>query len=56
MGAADGGDEQGGCICPDLRLNSLGGGPVGHAVRVGDVVHDPPYWDGFGQIPPQGGP
>ena len=53
-GEADKGDEQGGCGCPDLRSDLLGGGPVGHAVWVRGVGHDPPHWEGVGRIPPQG--
>ena len=30
--------------------------PVGHDVRVGDVGHYSLHWEGFGRIPPQGGP
>ena len=55
VGAADEGAEQGRCVCPDLVPDLLGGGPVGHAVQVGDVYHDSPNWEGLGQIPQQGG-
>ena len=40
------------CVGPYL----LGGGSVGHAVRVGDVGNDTLHWKGFGKIKPQGGP
>ena len=33
-----------------------GGGSGGHALWVGDVGNDTMHWEGFGQIPPQGGP
>ena len=29
---------------------------MGHDLRFGDVGHDNPHWEGFGQIPPQVGP
>ena len=56
MGAADESSEQGGCRCPDLVTYLLGGGPVGHVVRVRDVGRDLLHWGGVGRIPPQGGP
>ena len=34
VGKVDKGAEQGGCRCPDLRPDLLGGGPVGHAIQV----------------------
>ena len=37
---------------PDI----LGGGAVGHDLRVKDVGHDTPHWEGFGLITTQGGP
>ena len=52
----DEGAEQGGCGCPYLGPDLLGGGPVGHAVRVGDVGDDSPHWESFGRITPQGNP
>ena len=48
MGLAEEGDEQGGCGFTDLGLDLLGGGPVGHVVRVVDVGDDPPHWGGVG--------
>ena len=56
LGASDEGAGQGGCRCPDLSPDILGGGPVGNVVRVGDVADDPPYPEDVGRIPPQGGP
>ena len=56
VGAADLGVEQGGCGCPDIGPDLLGGGSVSHAVWVGDVGHEILCWEGFGKIPPQGGP
>ena len=56
MGAADKGVEQGGCGCPYLGSYLLGGGIVGHYIRVRDVNHDSPHWEGVGQIPQQGIP
>ena len=53
---ADDGVEQGGCRWTDLRPDLLGGGPVGHAVWVGDVGFDLPHWEFFGQITSQGDP
>ena len=47
---------QGGCGCPYLRPNLLGGGSVDHDVQVGDVSDDTPHWEDFGQIPLQAGP
>ena len=55
VGAADWGVELGGCGCPDLRIDLLIGGSVGHALRVGEVGHDTAHWESFGWIPPQGG-
>ena len=40
VGAADLGVEQGGCGCPDIGPDLLGGGSVSHAVWVGDVGHE----------------
>ena len=54
MGAADEGAEQGGCGYPDLRLDLIGGGPIGHDVLVRGMVHDPLHSEGIGWIPPQG--
>ena len=48
--AADGGSEQGESGCPDLGPDLLGGVPVGHAIPVGDVGHDPLNWEVFGWI------
>ena len=56
MGAADEGADQEGCRFPDLGTDLLGSVPVGHSLWVIDVGHYPPHWEGFGQIPPQGGP
>ena len=56
VGAADQSVDQGGCILPDLGPDLLGGGSVRHSLRVGDVGHDTVYWEGFGNITPQGGP
>ena len=53
VGAADEGDERGGCRFPNLRPDLLGDGSVGHAVQVVDVGHDPPHWEGVGNIPTQ---
>ena len=47
MGLADEGTEQGRCGCPDLGIDLLGGGTVGHAVQVEDVGDDPPHWEGL---------
>ena len=47
------GDDQGGCGCPDLGPYIIGGGSVGHDLRVVDVGHDTTHWEGFGRIPPQ---
>ena len=56
VGVADKNVEQEGCRWPDLGPDSLGGGSVAHALRVGDVVHENLYWECLGCIPPQGGP
>ena len=56
MGAADSGVEQGGFGCPDLGPDLPGGGSVGNDLWVGDVGRDTLHWEGFGRIPPQGGP
>ena len=56
MGAAENGVYQVGWGCPYLGPYLLGGGSVGHALRVGDVCHDTLYLEGFEQIPPQGSP
>ena len=52
VGAADEGAVQGGCGYPDLGIDLFGGGPVGHAVLVRYMVHDPLHWEGVGWIPP----
>ena len=41
---------------PDLRKNLLGSGLGDSSVWVGDVGYDTAHWEGFGQIPSQGGP
>ena len=51
MGAADEGADQEGCRFLDLGTDLIGSGPVGHALWVIDVGHDPPHWEGFGRIP-----
>ena len=56
VGAAELGVEQGGCGCPDIGPDLLGGGSVSHAVWVGDVGHEILCWEGFGKIPPPGCP
>ena len=56
MGAAVLGAEQGGSGCLDLGEDLRGGGSGGHALRVGDMGKDTAHREGFGQIPPQGGP
>ena len=40
---SDEGTDQGGCGCPYLGQDLLGGVPVSHDVWVGDVGHDPPH-------------
>ena len=40
---------------PYLGPDLLGGGSVGHDIRVKDMGDDTPHWEGFGRIPPQGG-
>ena len=52
VGADDEGAEKGGCGCPELRPDLIGGCPVGHSVWVGGVGHEPPHWEGVGRIPP----
>ena len=54
MGKADEGAKLGGRGCPEIRTDLLGGGPFGHAVQVRDIGHNPPHWEGVGQITPQG--
>ena len=56
MGTADEGAEQGGCVCPDLGPDLLGVGPVGHDLWFRDMGDDPPHWNIFGRVQPQGGP
>ena len=56
MGAVFQGFEKGVCGCLDLGENLLGGGSGGSNVRVRDVGDDTTHWEGFGRIPPQGGP
>ena len=56
VGVAESCVYQGRCGCPDLGPELLGGGTVGHDLRVGDVGHDTAHWEDFGRIPPQGGP
>ena len=56
VGAADPCVNQGGCRCPYLEPDLPSIGSVGHDLRVRDVGHDTPHWEGFGRIPPQGGP
>ena len=48
MGAAYKGADQGKLGCPDPGTYLVCGGPVSHAVRVRNMVHDPPYWEGLG--------
>ena len=55
MGTADEGSGKRGGGCPDLGPDILGGGPVSETIRVGEMVDDPTYWEGFGRISPQGG-
>ena len=43
-------------VCPDLGPDLLGGGSVGHTLRVGDMGTDTTHEEGSGRIPPQGGP
>ena len=50
------GVDQVGCICPYLRENLRDSGSGGHAVWIGDVGGDTAHWEGFGWIPPKGGP
>ena len=54
VGAAGEGSEHRGCGCPDPRTYLLGSGIFGHAVRVRDVGHNTPHWEGVLRIPPQG--
>ena len=56
MSAAGEVAEQGRCGCPDLGVDLLGVGSVGHVVRVVDVGGESLNWEGVGWIPPQGGP
>ena len=56
VGATEYDIDQGRCGLSELVPYLLGGGSVGHALRVGDVGHDTANWEGFGWIPPQGGP
>ena len=56
MGAVDFGVDQGGCICPDLGTDLVGSVSVVQDLRIGDVGHDTRHWEGFGRIPPLGGP
>ena len=56
MGGAVSGAKQGGSRCMDLEVDLHGGGLGGHDIRVVDVGNDTVHWEGFGQIPPQGGP
>ena len=55
MGAADKGDDQGGCGFLDLGPYLLGSGTFVHALQVGSMGDDTPHLEGFGRIPPQGG-
>ena len=48
--------EQVGCIFPDLGKDLLCGSSGVHYLRVVDVGCDTAHWEGFGNIPPQGGP
>ena len=56
MGVSDEGVKHGGCGCPYLGPDLLGGGPVIHDLQIGDMGNDPLHSKGVGQIPPQGGP
>ena len=56
MGEAVYGVGEGGCGCPDLGPDILGGGAGSQDLRVGEMGNDTVHWEGFGQIPPQGGP
>ena len=47
---------KGGHGCPYLGKNICGGVLGSSTVWVGDVGDDTAYWEGFGWIPPQGGP
>ena len=48
--------DQGGIRCPDFGKYLRGGGSGVHALRVVDVGNDTKLWEGFGRIPPRGGP
>ena len=56
VGAADKGAGKRGRVCPVLGPYILGSGPVSDTIIFGYVDDDPTHWEGFGQIPPQGGP
>ena len=56
VGAAEKGAGKRGRVCPGLGTYILGSDPVSDTVLFGYVDDEPTHWEGFGQIPPQGGP
>ena len=56
MVASNLGVNQGGSGCPEIGTDILGGGAIGPAIRVRDMGPDTANSEGFGRIPPQGGP
>ena len=56
MGADFLGDEQGGIGFPELGEDLRGSGSGGHALQVGYGSNDNAHREGFGSVPPQGGP
>ena len=56
MGAAIYGVGQLKCICLDLGEDLRGDGLCRHALRLRDVGNETTHQQGFGWIPPQGGP
>ena len=56
VGAAVLGYEQGGSRYLDLGEDLRSGSSGGHAIEVRDMEYDTTHREGFGWIPPQGGP